>query len=55
MTKKTTKKNLSRKFIKSAKFEAKEQFTPTALNNLIEENDRLIKSLRKAGDVEEVE
>ena len=49
---KKTKKNLpSKKNIKSAEFEAKEQFTQSALENLTRENDLLIKNLKKAGEI----
>ena len=41
----------SKKKIKSAEFEAKEQFTRSALENLTKENDLLIKNLKKAGEI----
>ncbi len=44
----------SKKTIKSAKFEAKEQFTQSALDNLTKENDLLIKNLKKAGEFENI-
>ena len=48
------KKNLpSKKKIKSPEFEAKEQFTQSALDNLTKENDLLIKNLKKAGEINE--
>ncbi len=51
---KVTKNNFpSKKNIKSAEFEAKEQFTQSALENLTKENDQLIKSLKKAGEIQE--
>ena len=51
---KKSKKNLpSKKNIKSAEFEAKEQFTQSALENLTRENDLLIKNLKKAGEIQE--
>ena len=51
---KGTKKNFpSKKKIKSAEFEAKEQFTQSALENLTRENDLLIKNLKKAGEIKE--
>jgi len=51
---KKTKKNLpSKQNIKSAEFEAKEQFTQSALENLTRENDLLIKNLKKAGEIQE--
>ena len=48
------KKLPNKKIVKSAKFEAKEQFTQSALENLTSENDRLIKSLKKAGEIDGV-
>ena len=43
------KSNKSNKgFLKSAKFEAKEQFTHSALNNLKEERNRLITMLNES-------
>ena len=51
---KKSKKNLpSKKKIKSAEFEAKEQFTQSALENLTKENELLIKNLKKAGEINE--
>ena len=47
------KKYPNKKFIKSPKFEAKEQFTQSALENLTKENDLLIKNLKKAGEINE--
>ena len=44
----------NKKIIKSAKFEAKEQFTQSALDNLTKENDLLIKNLKKAGELEDI-
>ena len=41
------KKYPNKKFLKSAKFEAKEQFTQSALENLTKENDLLKKIKRK--------
>ncbi len=40
----------NKKKISSANFEAKEQFTQSALENLTKENDLLIKNLKKAGE-----
>tara|TARA_B100000900_G_scaffold400880_1_gene404955 strand:+ start:350 stop:520 length:171 start_codon:yes stop_codon:yes gene_type:complete len=45
------KKLPNKRIIKSAKFEAKEQFTQSALENLTKENDLLIKNLKKAGEL----
>ena len=52
---KEIKKNLSRrkKNIATAEFEAKEQFTQSALESLTKENDLLIKNLKKAGEIQE--
>ena len=51
---KKSKKNLpNNKKIRSAEFEAKEQFTQSALENLTKENDLLIKNLKKAGEIQE--
>ena len=48
------KKKLSnKKVIISAKFEAKEQFTKSALENLKTENERLVDSLKKSGEIKE--
>ncbi len=48
------KKLPNKKIIKSAKFEAKEQFTKSALENLKNENKRLFKSLKESGEIEEI-
>ena len=48
------KKKLSNKKVMiSAKFEAKEQFTKSALENLKTENERLVNSLKKSGEIKE--
>ena len=44
----------NKKIIKSAKFEAKEQFTKSALENLKTEKERLVNSLKKTGEIEEL-
>ena len=54
MIQNTPKKLPNKKTIRSAKFEAQEQFTQSALENLTKENDLLIKSLKKAGEIDEV-
>ena len=47
------KKNLpDKKTIRSAKFEAKEQFTKSALENLKTEKDRIVNSLKKSGEID---
>ena len=48
------KKFSNKKFIRSAKFEAKEQFTKSALENLKTENERLVNSLKKTGEIDEL-
>ena len=53
MSKETKKKFHNKRNIKSAEFEAKEQFTQSALENLTKENDLLIKNLKKAGEIQE--
>ena len=47
------KKLPNKKVIRSAKFEAKEQFTKSALENLKTENKRLVNSLKKSGEIKE--
>ena len=47
------KKLPNKKVISSAKFEAKEQFTKSALENLKTENERLVDSLKKSGEIKE--
>ena len=47
------KKLPNKKVITSAKFEAKEQFTKSALENLKTENERLVNSLKKSGEIKE--
>ena len=47
------KKLPNKKVIRSAKFEAKEQFTKSALENLNTENERLVNSLKKSGEIKE--
>ena len=47
------KKYPNKEILKSAKFEAKEQFTKSALDNLTKETDLLIKNLKKAGEINE--
>ena len=52
---KEIKKNFQKrkKIISTAEFEAKEQFTQSALESLTRENDLLIKNLKKAGEIQE--
>ena len=47
------KKLPNKKVISSAKFEAKEQFTKSALENLKTENERLVNSLKKSGEIKQ--
>ena len=47
------KKLPNKKVISSAKFEAKEQFTKSALDNLKTENERLVNSLKRSGEIKE--
>ena len=47
------KKLPNKKVISSAKFEAKEQFPKSALENLKTENERLVNSLKKSGEIKE--
>ena len=47
------KKLPNKKVISSAKFEAKEQFTKSALEKLKTENERLVNSLKKSGEIKE--
>ena len=47
------KKLPNKKVISSAKFEANEQFTKSALENLKTENERLVNSLKKSGEIKE--
>ena len=49
------KKLPNKKVLSSAKFEAKEQFTKSALENLKTENERLVNSLKKSGEIKEPE
>ena len=47
------KKLPNKKVISSAKFEAEEQFTKSALENLKTENERLVNSLKKSGEIKD--
>ena len=42
----------NKKIIRSAKFEAKEQFTKSALENLKTEKERIVNSLKEAGEID---
>ena len=50
MKSKPRKKLLNKKIIKTPKFEAKEQFTNSALENLKSEKERLINNLIDSGE-----
>jgi len=53
MTQEPIKKLPNKKITRTAKFEAKEQFTKSALENLKTENERLVNSLKKSGEIKE--
>ena len=53
MNQEPKKKLPNKKVIRSAKFEAKEQFTKSALENLKTEYERLVNSLKKSGEIKE--
>ena len=53
MKREPKKKLPNKKVISSAKFEAKEQFTKSAIENLKTENERLVNSLKKSGEIKE--
>ena len=46
------KKLPNKKIIRSAKFEAKEQFTKSALENLNTENQRIVNLLKESGEID---
>ena len=46
------KKLPNKKIVSSAKFEAKEQFTKSALENLKNENERIVNSLKESGEID---
>ena len=50
MKKEQKKKLPNKKIIISAKFEAKEQFTKSALENLKTEKERIVNSLKESGE-----
>ena len=52
MMKDQNKKWPNKKIIRSAKFEAKEQFTKSALENLKTENERIVNSLKESGEID---
>ncbi len=52
MNREPRKKLPNKKIIKSAKFEATEQFTKSALENLKTENERIVNSLKKSGEID---
>ena len=52
MKQEQNKKWPNEKIIRSAKFEAKEQFTKSALENLNTEKDRIVNSLKESGEID---
>ena len=52
MTKAQRKRLPNKKIIRSANFEAKEQFTKSALENLKTENERIVNSLKESGEID---
>ena len=52
MNKEQRKRLPNKKIIRSAKVEAKEQFTKSALENLKNENERIINSLKESGEID---
>ena len=52
MKSESEKKLPNKKIIRSAKFEAKEQFTKSALENLKTEKERIVDSLKKSGEID---
>ena len=46
------KKLPNKKIIRSANFEAKEQFTKSALENLKTEKERIVNSLKESGELD---
>ena len=54
MKSESKKKFPNKKTIRSAKFEAKEQFTKSALENLKTENERLVNLLKESGEIDEL-
>ena len=52
MNSEPVKKLPNKKIIRSAKFEAKEQFTKSALENLKTEKERIANSLKKSGEID---
>ena len=51
MNQNSKKKLPNKKIIRSAKFEAKEQFTKSALENLKNEKERIFNSLKETGEI----
>ena len=52
MNQESSKKLPNKKTLQSAKFEAKEQFTKSALENLNTEKERIVNSLKKSGEID---
>ena len=53
MNQESSKKLPNKKTLQSAKFEAKEQFTKSALENLNTEKERIVNSLKKSGEIDQ--
>ena len=52
MNREPKKKLPNKKIIRSAKFEAGEQFTKSALENLKTENERIVNLLKESGEID---
>ena len=52
MKSESRKKLPNKKILRSAKFEAKEQFTKSALENLKTEKNRIVNSLKQSGEID---
>ena len=52
MKSESSKKLPNKKIIRSAKFEVKEQFTKSALENLKNEKERIVNSLKESGEID---
>ena len=52
MKSESRKKLPNKKILRSAKFEAKEQFTKSALENLKTEKERIVNSLKESGEID---
>ncbi len=52
MNQEQRKKLPNKKIIRSAKLEAEEQFTKSVLENLKNENERIVNSLKESGEID---